>query len=170
MFMNMVIWCGRLMPQYSNEYETWKKTGVKWSMIFSPFLRLICWVFLSIVGRGGFCVFKMQPPARPSAHWKWESLVALAELVAEVKHRAGGSCSKINFPFMGEQVVAVSFDTLPSCGDQLLVWDWHQVHTYQGNKMSSLLCHVNIMIITYNNQIFEHWRHLLQCIIHFKFF
>ena len=71
---------------------------------------------------------------------------------------------------MGEQVVAVSFDTLPSCGDQLLVWDWHQVHTYQGNKMSSLLCHVNIMIITYNNQIFEHWRHLLQCIIHFKFF
>ena len=51
---------------------------------------------------------------------------------------------------MGEQVVAVSFDTLPSCGDQLLVWDWHQVHTDQGNIMSPLLCHVNIMIITYN--------------------
>ena len=68
-------------------------------------------------------------------------------------HRAGGSCSKINFPFMGEQVVTVSFDTLPSCGDPLLVWDWHQVHTDQGNIMSSFTLPCEYMIITYNHHL-----------------
>ena len=66
-------------------------------MIFSPFLRLICWVFWSIVGRGGFCVFKMPPPARPSAHWKWETLVALAAARGGAQSRRKLQQNKFSF-------------------------------------------------------------------------